>query len=698
MKIKIKILSALVLLVFSGLFSPAVFAFSAFGLDTLAGHTTVLRTSEMPPRTDVTFEIRRPDGSVFNLPARTNDNGVALREVSDYHTRLAGQYGVRVLSGGAANSQFRHFTVYPNRVSAERSSLTPSDQVVNSSTGTARFKVKLVDDYNNPIEGNKVRLISSSPGITVRDLSDSGRTNSRGEIEFTVSSASPGKVTYSAYDATSDVILESKARVVYMGTNSDILGENLFTSVLSANSGNSSGPISYFEFSGIPDRIISGDDISLTLTAYDAQDQKVSNYEGTVRFAVTSDNSVYASLPGDYQFKPADQGEHTFGLAFSFLREGIYDLEVRDINNPAVKGTTSLEVSAVTAAPLDDEIVINSPSPNTTYSTNVQVVSGTAPPGSDLRIFNNDVRIGETVADSDGNFTFTTGRLSDGSHTLYVATVNEVGTILDTSSTVDFSVKTTAAGIESVTIDPPGEISAGEVIKVSLLPTDSLSRATMLMADNMYVLTEAPDGTYEVSAPAPIEFGEYPIRFTLTDTLGNEETFSDEVVLRVGPSAPPEIERPGPVPDLKAIPGDGRVTLEWSPPEVGADKVVHYRVFYGPAPHQLADAVDTFTDATTWYVPNLVNGETYYFAVAAVNVRGAMSESFDTVLPAIPTPPVVYVPPAPDPEEEKIALEELEEDVSEVGPEMSWLILLALFGGIFYTKFSKRSFSDCYRE
>ena len=697
MNTKIKILVTLLLLIFSGFAAPMSFATSAFGLNTIAGHTTVLRTSELAPRTDVTFEVSRPDGSVFNLPARTNDNGVALKEVSDYHTRLAGQYGVRVKVGNVSSQSFRPFYVYPNRVSIEKSDLTPSDQVVNTSTGNAKFRVRLVDDYNNPIEGHRVKLISSSPGSVVKDLSDTGRTNNRGEIEFEASSNVSGKITYSAYDATSDVVLGSKARVAYMGTGSDILRDSLFTSVL-ANTGNPSGPVSKFEFTDVPTRINVGDDITLTLGAYDALDQKVTTYTGTVRFAVTSDNSAYASLPGDYQFISTDQGEHTFGLAFSFLREGTYELEVRDINNPTLGGAVSLEVSSVTVAPLDDDIVITSPSSNTTYSTNIQVVSGTAPPGANLRILNNDVRIGETVADSAGNFTFTTGRLSDGPHSLYVASVNEVGTIIDTSSTVNFSIKTTAATIERITIDPPGEISAGEIIKVTLVPTDPLSRATMLLAGNVYVLSAAPGGVYEASVPAPIEFGEYPISFTLTDTLGNEETFRDEVVLKVGPSAPPEIERPGPVPDLRAIPGDGRITLEWSPPETGADKVVHYRVFHGPAPHQLTDAIDTFTDATTWYVPNLVNGETYYFAVAAVNVRGAMSESFDTVLPAIPTPPVVYVEPPPDPEEEKTALEELEEDVSEVGPEMSWLILLALFGGVLYSKFTKKHFSNCYRK
>ncbi len=699
-KIKISALFAvLVMFLVSGVFSGGVSAFSAYGLNTVAGHTTVLRTSQVEPGADVVFTVRKPDGSTFNLSSVANSNGVAFAEVSEYHTRTAGRYSVSLRQVDISSGGARSFYVYPNETSAHKSVLSPSDQVVNSSSGSARLKVRLADEYNNPVDGHVVRLIPSSPDSAVKSLSSSGRTNERGEMEFEVSSSRTGSVTYSAYDATSDVTLESKARVAYLGPgnstpSSPDLGSSLFTSVIS-NAGSPSGAVDKLEFVNVPDSVNVGEDFSLTLRAYDTQDQIVPGYTGTVRFAVTSDNSAYAVVPGDYTFRTADQGEHTFSLAFSFLREGVYDLEVRDVNNPSIRGTVSLNATGEAPAPADG-IAISSPVSNTTYGTNVQVVTGTAPAGADLRVFLNDRRVGEASADSDGRFSFTTSRLSDGDYKLYVASVNEVGTIIDTSSTVDFSIKTAAAEISRVSVDPPGEIGAGQIIKIIMEPTEPLSRASVLLDDMTHSMTRAPDGTYEVSVPAPIEFGEYPLTFTLVDQLGNEAVFEDEETLRVGPVAPPPVEAPGPVRNLRTTPEDGRVTLNWDPPVVGAEDIVHYRVFYGTSRDRLTDAVDTFTDATTWYVPNLENEVTYYFAVAAVNSRGAMSEHFEAVLPETPMPPVIDVPPIPDPSELEEALNDLDEDVSEVGPEIMWLVFLSFIGGYFYTRARKNRSGNCY--
>lgn len=614
-------------------------------------------------------------------------------------------YGV---SGVSARTGGLTFSDAPNNatyiaVSPSRSSLTPGEQVVNRAGETARLRVRLVDNNNNPVEGHVVRMISSSNRDRIRVLSHDSRTDQRGEVEFEVSSSYPGNATYSAYDVTSDVILDSKARVAYLASSSANdssrsmdLGASLFTSVMS-DVGNPSGPVSKFEFDNVPETIVPGEDISLTLTAYDVQNQRVTDYSGRVRFAVTSDNAAYASLPDDYRFSPADQGRHTFSLAFSFLRSGVYDLEVVDIDNPTVRGAVALNVVSGEAPVATNGITVSSPSSGTTYNTNIQVVRGTAPPGASLRIFKNDRRIGETAAGANGEFSFTSGVLPDGTHELYVARVNEVGTIIDTSGLITFTISTTGAEISSVAIEPTGEIGAGEIMKVSLMSTERLTRANMLLAGTTHPLTAAPDGSYEVTIPAPIEFGEYSIGFTLVDELGNETSFREYTSIQVGPSAPPEVESPGSVPNLRTAPDDRRVTLNWDVPQVGANDIVHYRVFYGPAPNQLTEVVDTFTDATTWYIPNLVNGETYYFAVAAVNSQGAMSDSFDDILPEVPTPPVVDVPPLPDPEEEMEALEELEEDVSDVGPEILWLVLLAAIGGIFYSEVSKFRIKNCSR-
>lgn len=692
MKIKTKILAALVLLML--MFGSTAFALEAFGLNTVAGSSTVLRTSKTSPNADLAFVVRKPDGRTMDVEAKTNANGVAIKDLSDYYTKLAGTYAVAVKGVDGLVGNFRSFDVYANVVSDVDSVLTPSDQVVNIPSERANLKVRLLDEYKNPVPGHAVKLISSSRNSSVKLLSETAKTDEDGEISFEVTSSEPGKVTYSAYDATEDLVLSSKARIVYFSSGASAVGAQLFTSTL-GDIGTSSGPVDKFEFEDVPASVTVGESISLKLVAQDSFGQTATNYTGTVRFAVTSSNSSYANLPADYKFTLQDQGEHTFSLAFSFTNPGVYNLAVRDLTNTAVSGELTLDVKAGSGSTGSNTsgIIITNPSQGGTYSNNIQVITGTAPAGANLKIFNNDLKIGDLVVDSSGSFTFTTGLLADGDHKMYVASVNEVGTIIATGPTVDFSINTKAAEIVQVSVEPSGAVSPGQIVKISLTPTEALSRASVTLNNNVYDLTKNQNGVYEVSLPAPIEFGEYKLDFVLVDELGNESTFKEQTVLKVGQGGPDATaEKPGVVPNLTLTPGDGKVTLNWMPPSTGSPDVQNYRVFYGISPNQLINAVDTFTNATTWYVPNLVNGTTYYFSVAAIDTKGGMSESFDKILAATPNPAVIEVVP---PEIElgiggSEALEDMEKDASESGPEVLWLVLVAALGGIFYSESAKR--------
>lgn len=689
MNTKIKIIAVLCLLLG---FASTALAMDAYGLNTVAGYSTVLRTSQGNPNSDVVFVVRKPNGSLVEVDAKASSGGVAIKEFSDYYTHQAGEYGVSV----KGDSSFRPFIVYPGHVSDVNSKITPTDQVVHSLSEKGTLTVKLLDKYNNPVEGHVLKIISSSSNSKVDYLSSgaTGKTNSKGEISFSLSSPVAGKVTYSVYDATEDVILSSRANVVYFSSNSSVIGSQMYTSVLGAV-GNASGAIDEFKFKNFPASVKVGDSVSLTLAALDAADQVVSNYDGTVRFAVSGGNSGYVSLPGDYTFKLEDQGEHTFSLSFSFQKAGTYDIEVRDLDNPSASGTISVIVgdgASGTSGNSNSALKIDNPSNGGVYSNNVQVISGTAVAGSNLRVFDNNIKIGELVVDSSGTFSFTSSLLQDGAHKIYVATVNEVGTIITTSSTVDFTIDTNPAAIGQVVIEPIGAVNPGEIIKIKLLTDDVLDRAELTLNNNVLELTKNSDGIYEVSVPAPIEFGDYKLKFNLVDELGNESSFEDAAVLKVGKMGTVASQAPGKVTNLVVTPSDSKVTLNWQTPSTGAEDITNYRVFYGSSPNQLTSAVDTFTTATTWYIPALTNGQTYYFAVAAVNSKSEISESFDKILAATPNPAVIDVPSVnfENGVDGADVLKEIPKDPAEAGPEVLWLVLLAALGGIFYSEATKR--------
>ncbi|MBD3360410.1 hypothetical protein GF366_01255 [Candidatus Peregrinibacteria bacterium] len=667
----------------------------AYGLNTVAGYTTYLRTSKTTPNTNISFEVTNPDSELINLSAVTNSNGVAQAELSDYHTRKAGTYRVSAkLENNSTISRANTFTVYPGELSETASTVSPSDQVVRSYGEKALITVQLFDKFNNPIEDHLVRLISSANGDKTETYSDSDFSDSNGKVIFRVSSNQQGTAVYSVYDATADKILNSKAKVAYFNSNSFLFENDTPSNYAYAALGNGSLGVDHFEFEDIPSTLNVGDSVTFTITAYDSENQPVVDYTGTIRFAVLSDNAAYVNLPEDYTFTSSDLGTHTFSLAMSFLQPGTYELAVIDIDDSSIFGEQTFVVGDEEPLGPSNGIGITNPVSGT-YSNNVQVISGTAPPGSQIKIFDNDVEIASLIADASGNFSYTTSTLVDGMHNIYAATVNEVGTIVATSETVEVNIDTSAPEISNVTFEPSDTVDPGSVVNVKLYTEDELSQATVVFEGNIYEFTENPEGYYETSFSAPIEFGEYPLTFIIVDELGNESRFENYAVLTVGVvSDQVEVPVVGDVTGLKAVPSDHRITLTWNAPAVSTNVIPNYRVYYGLSPNQLTEAVDTFTNSTTWYIPNLKNGVEYYFAVVAVDEKGNISEHFSNIVSAVPNPAVVEAPP---PEVElgiagEEALEEMEKDASESGPEIMWLVLFALLGGVFYGQTSKKRF------
>jgi fibronectin type 3 domain-containing protein len=93
--------------------------------------------------------------------------------------------------------------------------------------------------------------------------------------------------------------------------------------------------------------------------------------------------------------------------------------------------------------------------------------------------------------------------------------------------------------------------------------------------------------------------------------------------------------------NLRAIPGDEVITIQWSGPETnGGSPVTNYRIYRGTAPENLAfvtmvGPIDTYTDG------GLTNGQIYYYQVSAVNRvgEGVRSELTSATPGAGPGPP-----------------------------------------------------------
>jgi len=105
--------------------------------------------------------------------------------------------------------------------------------------------------------------------------------------------------------------------------------------------------------------------------------------------------------------------------------------------------------------------------------------------------------------------------------------------------------------------------------------------------------------------------------------------------------ATPAAEAPGPPTGLTPTPGNAHVTLKWNPPASdGGATVTSYNIYEGTTAGFTRGTPLTSVTGTVATVPNLVNGTTYHFRVAAVNAvgQGAPSEEVSAALPPLSTP------------------------------------------------------------
>ena len=692
-----KILSRLSLVLFGfGLLSNLAFAggiIDALGLDTMAGFDTFLRTNNITANTEVVFNVASPLGETTTLTAYSNENGVAQAKLLSPHTEMAGIYKISARAQGYV-SRTNSFSVMPGEVSEVNSYISPNDQVVKAVNDRGVLTVHIEDDYGNPVSGHTVRLLSSNYGDSIISVG-ADSTGIDGDMVFEVSSNSTGATTYTAYDITADKVLSSRAKVAYYDSSDNLFGDFSGQYLMASSMGNGVYAVDNLQFSDVPSSVSPGEAVTFKLGAYDANDLVSADYVGNIRFSVIGDNGFYADLPEDYTYAISDAGEHVFSLSVSFQNVGTYLVEARDLSDTSIYGEYTFIVTEGNQPPDASGLTVDSPISGT-YSNGVQIISGSAIPASQIKIYNKSLELTSMIVGIDGKYSYTTPTLQDGEHTIFVATVNEIGTIVEQSDPVEIVIDSSSPELTNVVLDPSGPVEAGTIVTVKVYTAEPLSQAALLFQDNIYELSVTDEGYYQTSIAAPEEMGEYGLKFVFVDQLGNETTVEQAALMNVG-SVPVAEAVLGDVSGLVAYPDDHRISLSWSAPGVASNGVSNYRIYYGLSASELTAAVDTFTNATTWYLPNLKNNTPYFFAVVAVDTKGNISEHFSNIVTSTPNPIVIDVP-DPIVEEGTLGgeiLEEMEEDVSDSGPGVMGLMLASLIGGFFYVQFRKKSLRDC---
>ncbi len=736
-KIALKLLGWTLLagsLFMAGNFSAGASAYDNFassGIDTIAGYSTILSTSRSFPNQEVEFSVKKPDGGTVNIKSRTDATGVAKADLYDFHTRRAGKYSLTAkLISQNLISPVSGFTVYPDEISPEQSSVVAQSSVARADGDDRVYiTVNLKDKYANPLSGHVINLISSRSVDLIEKPVLNQSTDINGSLSFVVSSGESGVSVFSAIDTTTGVVLTSRAQVAFIASTLDAAGGNFMGIQYAAAA--SAGPIHHFEIGDLPATINPNQNISFRVTAKDQNDLTVENYTGTIHFSSEGANSSNAALPEDYSFKAEDLGTHLFSLGLKFTVTGEYKIVATDIDNQLIKGEKTVTVGAGSGQVVPDggqsgqNPVITSPTAGT-YGQNAVTISGTAGAGLSIKILDNDQEIGLVQAGGSGAFSYQANQLTDGEHKLAAQSLNQAQEVAGTSETVMITIDTTPPKADEIVLDPSSGIKADSVVTVKVISEENLSQAALIFNNDIIQLTPSIDqpGTYTGSLKAPKDEGAYGIDVLLVDELGNEATYQAQATINISGGEgsattaltqeetqevlPPETQEtessnlsPSQVFGLVAYGSDKRVTLVWE--AATDDKMIkNYRVYYGTDPANLVTFADTFDANTTWYVPNLVNGTEYYFAVAAVDDEEVESITRSDIVSAIPftlettynLPETPQMPLGYGVENEAIRSSAMEgyvpPEMVKNGPELLWLLFGSGAAGAVSRKLARR--------
>lgn len=625
-------------------------AAQAYATDTVAGYPSALRSSLLSPNQDVRFVVEKPDGTVVQIPAQADLEGVAKADFYGHQTKQAGKYRVAVnFPGSAQASPQSTFTVYADQVSTTQSTLKSTTQMVAAGTEVTFLVATLYDQYRNPIVSHSVKLISSRSEDRILMLQN-GATDLNGRVNFKVSSPNPGVSVFTAVDSTVNQVLDSREEVVFFqpssGSTLSSLGSLFRADIGQGTTEPLAGPVDHFDIEGLPAQAKVGQELSMTIVAKDQNGNVAKGYTGTVLVSAPDDENATLPGNGEYTFKDTDQGRFTFNLSLAFTTLGKQTVQVLDKKNFRIAGEKTLEIipkEGIIPGPASSSLMIKSPMDGAQLGTSTLILSGQGNPNINLKVFMDDAKIGDTQTDSDGFFTFEAKDLESASHTFYVMSDNG-----EVSKPVSVLIDTIAPVLNAFEIFPEGNSLPGEQLSVTVRSESKLETAKLRLQGGEVELKESASepGKYEATLTTPDADGSYGVDVILADALGNKaEILNKGTVTVQKPAAvnPPKVE------GLEATAGDAVLQLKWVAPTPTDKPIQKYRISYGTSLTALDKTVDTVDSTPSWELRDLANGTQVFVNLKAVDSAGLVSLEPSVTIAATPVAPepVVVVPEEP---------------------------------------------------
>ncbi|WP_340399638.1 cohesin domain-containing protein [Paenibacillus sp. FSL H8-0079] len=171
-----------------------------------------------------------------------------------------------------------------------------------------------------------------------------------------------------------------------------------------------------------------------------------------------------------------------------------------------------------------------------------------------------------------------------------------------------------------------GDFTPDARVAGSLMARTSLSTLAQT-GDKLYTITFRIKSGVPAGTEAILSFQNGEGEFVVSNLSGYDiptAPISGKVTVTGGNSSGNGPQTPGVVQQVKATGGDGEVILDWG----AVTEATYYNVYMGTVSGQLSTTPVASNLTTTQYtVPELTNGTTYYFAIAAGNANGVGTAS-----------------------------------------------------------------------
>jgi hypothetical protein len=401
-----------------------------------------------------------------------------------------------------------------------------------------------------------------------------------------------------------------------------------------------------FEFVDFPETVSTFEEITFTLNALNIDEQLDTNYLGGIAFEVLEDQN--ATVPSNFVFTEDSAGSHQFNTSISFSQTGEQILRVFDINDETIEAAIKVQVAEIQVQ--EDLSVINISSPLPGVSNNNRVVfTGTTDIGVEVRIMESDTLFDTTSSDENGEFSFTTSPLADGDYKFKVQTDSAE------SEVINITIDSLSANLTDSTITPESPVS-GEQFDLSLTFDSEVNSASVII-NGVQTNLSASDSSkkrFSASILAPLLPDEYNVSVVIVDMLGTSNSFQlDNSLIVVAPPSDtivtdglddvdqfviPDFSsrnvfgNPPTAPDsLSGEISDKRIDLNWN---AASDDlgIAFYTIKYGKSADTMNLSVETATDQTTWFIPNLDANSKYFFQVFAIDLDGNQSPDGSNII------------------------------------------------------------------